>query len=256
MLSTTTPQWSSRLAFILAAAGSAVGLGNIWKFPYITGEYGGGAFVLVYLACIALIGVPVMMAEIVLGRKGRQSPINTMQALAQSEQASSWWRCIGWSGVIAGFLILSFYSVIAGWAFAYIPEALSGNLVGLDNTRSAALFGELTGSPWTLLGWHTAFMVLTAVVVLRGVQAGLERLVAVLMPALVGLLLVLVGYAMTSGHFMAGLDYLFSVNMQAVFYSCEAETCTFTAEPLLAALGHAFFTLSLGMGAILSLIHI
>ena len=252
MLSTTTPQWSSRLAFILAAAGSAVGLGNIWKFPYITGEYGGGAFVLVYLACIALIGVPVMMAEIVLGRKGRQSPINTMQALAQSEQASSWWRCIGWSGVIAGFLILSFYSVIAGWAFAYIPEALSGNLVGLDNTRSAALFGELTGSPWTLLGWHTAFMVLTAVVVLRGVQAGLERLVTVLMPALVGLLLVLVGYAMTSGHFMAGLDYLFSINMQAVFYSCEAEFCSFTAEPLLAALGHAFFTLSLGMGAIMA----
>ena len=120
----THPQWSTRFAFILAAAGSAVGLGNIWKFPYITGEYGGGAFVLVYLACIALIGVPVMMAEIVLGRKGRQSPINTMRGLAEAQQASPWWQCIGWFGVIAGFLILSFYSVVAGWALAYIPMGI------------------------------------------------------------------------------------------------------------------------------------
>ena len=249
---TTHPQWSTRFVFILAAAGSAVGLGNIWKFPYITGEYGGGAFVLVYLACIALIGVPVMMAEILLGRAGRQSPINTMRTLAQTQGTSSWWQCIGWFGVVAGFLILSFYSVIAGWALAYILEALSGNLQGLDKTSSAALFGQLTGSPLTLLGWHTLFMVLTALVVLRGVQAGLERLVTILMPALIALLILLVGYAMTSGKFIAGLEYLFSVNFQAVFYNCQAEVCTFTAEPLLAALGHAFFTLSLGMGAIMA----
>jgi NSS family neurotransmitter:Na+ symporter len=154
--------------------------------------------------------------------------------------------------VIAGFLILSFYSVIAGWALAYIPEALSGNLQSLDKTSSAALFGQLTESPLTLLGWHSLFMALTAFVVLRGVQAGLERLVTILMPALVALLILLVGYAMASGKFLAGLEYLFSVNFQAVFYNCQAETCTFTAEPLLAALGHAFFTLSLGMGAIMA----
>jgi neurotransmitter:Na+ symporter, NSS family len=109
-------EWSSRWVFILATVGSAVGLGNIWKFPYITGEYGGGAFVLVYLACIALIGLPIMMAEIMLGRRGRQSPINTMLSLSEEAGASRLWGLVGWSGVVAGFLILSYYSVIAGWA--------------------------------------------------------------------------------------------------------------------------------------------
>ncbi len=251
MATTTTPKLTSRIAFILLATGSAVGLGNIWKFPYITGEYGGGAFVLVYLACIALIGVPVMMAEIMLGREGRQSPIHTMRHLAKSQGATNRWQIVGWMGVIAGFLILSFYSVIAGWAFAYIPEAVSGNLNGLDKTTSGALFSELTTSPWTLLFWHSLFMLLTATVVARGVRNGLEKLVRILMPALAGLLILLVGYAMASGKFMQGLDYLFNVNFQAVFYTCQAETCNFTPEPLLAALGHAFFTLSLGMGAIM-----
>lgn len=251
MSTTRHPQWTTRFAFILAAAGSAVGLGNIWKFPYITGEYGGGAFVLVYLVCIALIGVPVMMAEILLGRQGRQSPIHTMRHLVRTQGAADGWQMIGWMGVVAGFLILSFYSVIAGWTLAYIPEALSGNLHGLDKASAGALFGELTGSPWTLLFWHSLFMLLTALVVLRGVRDGLERLVRILMPALVGLLILLVGYAMASGHFLQGIDYLFNVNLQAVFYTCQAETCTFTAEPLLVALGHAFFTLSLGMGAIM-----
>jgi len=108
-------EWSSRLAFVLAATGSAVGLGNIWKFPYITGENGGGAFVLVYLVCVAVIGIPIMMSEVLLGRRGRQSPINTMRALAEDEGRSRLWSLLGWSGVIAGFLILSYYSVIAGW---------------------------------------------------------------------------------------------------------------------------------------------
>jgi len=111
-------QWSSRWIFVLAATGSAVGLGNIWKFPYITGENGGGAFVLVYLLCIALIGIPVMMAEILLGRRGRKSPINTMAYLADAEKNSRLWVGLGWMGVIAGFLILSYYSVIAGWAMS------------------------------------------------------------------------------------------------------------------------------------------
>ncbi|MCU7866873.1 MAG: sodium-dependent transporter, partial [Candidatus Thiodiazotropha sp. (ex Lucinoma borealis)] len=109
-------QWSSRLVFILAATGSAVGLGNVWKFPYITGENGGGAFVIVYLLCIAVVGIPIMMAEIMLGRRGRQSPINTMATLSQEEGASKGWSLVGWSGVLAGFFILSYYSVIAGWA--------------------------------------------------------------------------------------------------------------------------------------------
>ncbi|MDX2425798.1 MAG: sodium-dependent transporter, partial [Cycloclasticus sp.] len=124
-------QWSSRFAFILAATGSAVGLGNIWKFPYIAGENGGGAFVIVYLLCILLIGVPIMMAEVVLGRRGRQSPINTMRDLAAEAKASPFWSWLGWLGVIAGFLILSYYSVIAGWAMAYVVRVASGVFEGV-----------------------------------------------------------------------------------------------------------------------------
>jgi NSS family neurotransmitter:Na+ symporter len=123
-------QWSTRLMFILAATGSAVGLGNIWKFPYITGENGGGTFVLVYLLCIALIGIPVMMAEVMLGRRGRQSPINTMKTLAEEEKRNVNWIWLGRMGMVAGFLILSYYSVIAGWAMSYIFRTASGVFVG------------------------------------------------------------------------------------------------------------------------------
>ena len=245
-------QWSSRLAFMLAAVGSAVGLGNIWKFPYIAGEYGGGAFVLVYLVCVALIGIPVMMAEILLGRRGRRSPINTMHELAAAEKASPLWGLVGWGGVLAGFLILSFYSVVAGWALAYILEAALGAFNGLDGERAGALFEALTASPGRLVFWHTVFMVMTMVVVAKGVRSGLERLVTWLMPLLFVLLAVLVGYAMAAGEFMRGLHFLFDVNFSKVFTTCnEAGVCEFTPEPMLVAMGHAFFTLSLGMGAIM-----
>jgi neurotransmitter:Na+ symporter, NSS family len=144
-------QWSTRLAFILAATGSAVGLGNIWRFPYIAGDNGGGAFVLVYLACILMVGLPIMMAEILLGRRGRQSPINTMLTVAREEGLSRGWGLMGWIGVLAGFLILSFYSVIAGWALAYVFKAGSGGFTGLDAEGSSALFGDMLGDPEALL---------------------------------------------------------------------------------------------------------
>ena len=118
--------WSSRWLFILAAAGSAVGLGNIWKFPYVVGESGGGAFVVVYLFCIALVGIPIMMAEVLIGRQGRQSPINTMRALVKEVDGSPGWTLIGWVGVFAGFLILSYYAVIAGWSMYYIVLMAQG----------------------------------------------------------------------------------------------------------------------------------
>ncbi len=144
--------WSSRLAFILAATGSAVGLGNIWKFPYITGENGGGAFVLVYLICIAVVGIPVMMAEIMLGRRGRQSPVYTMRTLAQESGASPYWQLVGWSGVVAGFLILSFYSVIAGWGLSYTLTAMAGSFVGIGSEESTTRFTHLVSNPGELLG--------------------------------------------------------------------------------------------------------
>ena len=248
-------QWSSRLAFILAATGSAVGLGNIWKSPYITGENGGGAFVLVYLLCVCLVGIPVMMAEIMLGRRGRQSPINAMEWLARSEGVSPHWRLLGWSGVVAGFLILSYYSVIAGWALAYVFRAVGGAFEGLGPEGVKALFDRFVGDPEALLAWHTIFMVLTMIVVARGVRSGLERAVTLLMPALFVLLLILVGYALSTGAFGQGLDFLFKPDFGKLLFHCEVvngrEHCEFSGSPVLIAMGHAFFTLSLGMGAIM-----
>jgi len=233
-------QWSSRLAFILAATGSAVGLGNIWKFPYIAGENGGGAFVLIYLLCIAVIGIPIMMAEVLIGRRGRQSPINTMRALAKEEGASRAWVLLGGAGVLAGFLILSYYSVIAGWALSYVFRTGSGLFEGLTADGVQAIFTNLVTDPERLLAWHTIFMIMTMVVVARGVSGGIEKAVKFLMPALFVLLFVLVGYALNSGGFEQGVVFLFQPDFSKI-----------TANGILIAMGHAFFTLSLGMGAIM-----
>ena len=231
-------QWSSRLVFILAATGSAVGLGNIWKFPYITGENGGGTFVLVYLLCIALIGVPIMIAEIMLGRRGRQSPINTMKTLAEEESRNKHWAWLGWMGMIAGFLILSYYSVIAGWAMSYVFRTGSGMFVGANADVVNSIFGDLVADPEKLLAWHTIFIVMSTIVVARGVKNGLETAVRYLMPSLFVLLLMIVAYAMTTGYFMEGVRFLFTPG-------------EISQEGVLTAMGHAFFTLSLGLGAIM-----
>lgn len=233
--------WKSRWLFILAATGSAVGLGNIWKFPYITGENGGGAFVLVYLLCISIIGIPVMIAEVSLGRLGRQSPINTMKTLAKNEGASPNWSIIGWMGAIAGFLILSFYSVIAGWALSYTVDMASGTFVKITPEASGNIFGGLLASPTELTIWHTAFMILTIGIVARGVNAGLEKAIKILMPVLFILLFILFGYALSSDGFSQGVDFMFSFNFSKL-----------TTESVMVALGHAFFTLSLGLGAIMA----
>ncbi len=233
--------WRSRWLFILAATGSAVGLGNIWKFPYITGENGGGAFVLVYLLCICLIGLPVMIAEVLLGRAGRQSPINTMSAIAKDQQVSSAWAGIGWMGAMSGFLILSFYSVIAGWALDYVFNTASGAFTGVTAQQSGELFSALLASPLTLLFWHSVFMFLTMAVVARGVNKGLEKAIQVLMPLLFVLLAVLLVYAFTLDGFWQGFDFLFSFDFSKL-----------SQDSVIVALGHAFFTLSLGMGAIMA----
>lgn len=238
-------QWSSRWAFIMAATGSAVGLGNIWKFPYMTGENGGAAFVLIYLLCVILVGVPIMMAEVLLGRRGRQNPINTMHTLALEENASKYWQLLGWMGVLAGFLILSFYNVVAGWTLAYIFRTGSGMFVDADAEFSARIFTELVSDPERLLAWHTTFMALTVIVISRGVKSGLEKTMRCLMPALVLLLLVMVGYAMSTERFIDGINYMFVPNFEKL-----ADKHLF-GDIFLPALGQAFFSLSLGMGAIM-----
>ncbi|MCW8956384.1 MAG: sodium-dependent transporter, partial [Gammaproteobacteria bacterium] len=213
---------------------------NIWKFPYITGENGGGAFVLVYLLCIAIIGIPIMMAEVLLGRRGRQSPINTMATLAKEEKRHRVWVSLGWMGVVAGFLILSYYSVIAGWALSYVFRTASGMFTGVTVDGVNSIFTLLVSDPERLLAWHTIFMVATIIVVARGVQHGLEKAVRYLMPSLFILLLVLVFYAGSTGFFMTGLEFLFTPDFSKL-----------SANSVLIAMGHAFFTLSLGMGAIM-----
>ncbi len=234
--------WSSRLMFILAAAGSAVGLGNIWRFPYLAGENGGGVFVLVYLGCIFLIGIPIMSAEILLGRAGRQSPINTMRDLTATSGANRLWQGVGWMGAIAGFMILSFYAVIAGWVISYIFQMGSGMFTGADANFVTSAFTSFTGNVWSVVGWHALFMATTIFITARGVGEGLETTVKYLMPALFVLLVVLVIYAATtSGHFMEGVSFLFSLNFEKFSWSA-----------VLSAMGQAFFTLSLGMGAIMA----
>ena len=253
-------EWSSRVTFILAAVGSAVGLGNVWKFPYITGEYGGGVFILAYLFCICLIGLPLMLAEIALGRRGKQSPVNTMLQLSQEAGASTAWSILGWSGMAAGCLILSYYSVIAGEVMAYSFRASSGifNHQTVDGIKG--IFTSLVSDPEKLLAWHTIFMALTVLAVARGVKGGIEKTVTFLMPALFALLIFLVFYGMTSGGFEQAIDFMFTPDADKFFYArselgdylmdAEGEK-VFTWKPMMVAMGHAFFTLSLGMGAIM-----
>ncbi len=233
--------WSSRFVFVLAASGSAVGLGNIWKFPYIAGENGGGAFVLLYLVCIALFGIPVMMSEVLLGRRGRSSPVSTMSALAVEENRSSSWGLLGILGVLTGFLILSYYSVIAGWTLAYVVKMGGGAFVDVSSDGVGAIFDGLVSSPGRLLFWHTLFLMLTMLVVVGGVKRGLEAAVRLLMPALVILILVVVVYAAFEGEFYAGFRFLFATDFSKLG----------SPGVVMKAMGHAFFTLSLGMGAIM-----
>ncbi|MDE1463792.1 sodium-dependent transporter [Spartinivicinus poritis] len=234
-------QWSTRLSFILAATGSAIGLGNIWKFPYITGENGGGAFVLVYLACILVIGIPLMMAEIMIGRRGQQSPPNAMASLAKEAGSNSLWKIVGWAGVIAGFLILSFYTVIAGWSVSYISVAADTTFVGKSPAEIGSMFESMLNDPTRLLTWSTLVILVTLFIVGKGVKSGLEKAVNILMPCLLVLIIVMVGYAMTTGHFMQGVSFLFNPDFSKL-----------SGESMLIALGHAFFTLSLASGAIMT----
>lgn len=233
--------WSSRLAFILAVTGSAVGLGNIWKFPYIAGEYGGGAFVLMYLVFVFAIGLPTMMAEILIGRRGRRNPVTTMQIVGEEEGGTQAWGLVGLMGVFAGIMILSYYSVVAGWALAYVPKAWTGAFAGATQAEVEAIFGGHVSAWKPMLGFHTLFMLMTVFVVARGVQRGLEQAVRILMPALVIMLLILLVYAIKNGDFAAAVDYMFTPKLDKL-----------NLEGTLVALGHALFTLSVGMGAVMA----
>ena len=237
-------QWSGKLGFILAASGSAIGLGNLWKFPYITHENNGGAFVLVYIACIALVGIPIMIAEVLIGRKTQLSPVGAFGVMAQGKPGGKMWRGVGFLGVIAGFTILSYYSVVAGWTIHYTWLALSGQLTEL--AANPEVLGNYFGGEFLADGgqqtlYHIMFMALTIGGVYFGVKRGIERVAKVLMPTLFVILVVLVIYSSTTSGFNEALHFLF-----------QPDFASLSKGAVLEALGHAFFTLSLGMGAMLT----
>ena len=231
-------QWSSRFGFILAATGSAVGLGNIWKFPYMTGVSGGSAFVLTYLLCITLIGVPILIMEWLIGRRAQQNPIQAMEFVARQEGRSPAWKVLGFVGILGAFLILSFYSVIGGWALDYLFLTGSGTFQGMTGKETGAVFEGFLANAGSLMLWHTVFMGLTVWIVAMGVTSGLERASRIMMPGLALVLLILVGYAaVATDSFGRAAAFLFTPDWSAI-----------NGQVVLAALGHAFFTLSLGMG--------
>jgi neurotransmitter:Na+ symporter, NSS family len=232
--------WKNRWTFMLATAGSAIGLGNIWKLPYMIGVNGGSAFVLVFLACIFFVGIPLMMTEILLGRRAQKNPLNGMQQLAQEAHASLLWKYLGGIGMGTGLLILGFYSVVGGWVLAYIVKAATGSFSQITASQSSANFDALLASPLILLGWHTLFMCMTMGVVARGVNSGLEKANNILIPALFAILLVLLGYSMSVGDMQAAYTFMFTPDFSKI-----------TPVAVLSALGHAFFSLSLGMGAVM-----
>ncbi len=232
-------QWGSKIGFILAAAGSAIGLGNIWKFPYITGQYGGAAFILIYLICTAIIGLPVLMAEVLIGRTTQKNPVGAFKKLSEG---SKFWTAIGGMGVAAGFIILSYYAVVAGWALGYIYQAASGVFYEFSKPEVAGqYFNSLISDTVWNVGYFVLFMALTMGVVYSGVKNGIERGSKIMMPVLFLLLIILVIRGVTLEGASAGIKYFLHPDWSHV-----------TGEAILAAMGQSFFTLSLGMGAMLT----
>ena len=232
--------WKGNSTFILAAAGSAVGLGNIWKFPYMVGSNGGSAFVIIYLLCILAIGLPVMASEVLIGKYGRKSPINSLKALAKENAISENWKYLGILGALAGILILSYYSVFAGMALSYIFNFFPS---GLENPSeySARYFSELSSSHWILIFWHSTFLMITCWIVAMGVVKGIGRSVSILMPFLFLFIILISFYSSYIGNFNETIFFLFKPDFSSI-----------TPEVVISAMGQAFFSLSIGMGAIMA----
>ncbi|NQS97404.1 MAG: sodium-dependent transporter [candidate division Zixibacteria bacterium] len=231
-------QWGTKIGFILAATGSAIGLGNIWKFPFITGMYGGAAFVLAYIVCIALIGFPVMIIEFAIGRKTQRNPVGAFEKLAPGTP----WFLAGGLGVAAGFVILSYYSVVAGWTLGYVFMAIADVFKNFTKPAEAGdYFANFAANPLFTIGTHLAFMALCVFVVIKGVKGGIERFSKIMMPVLLSIIIVLMIRGLTLPGAEKGLSFLFLPDFSKL-----------NGTTVLVALGHAFFTLSLGMGTMLT----
>lgn len=233
--------WSSNYLFLMASIGSTVGLSNIWRFTYLAGENGGGAFVLVYLLSLVIMGVPILAAEMLIGKRGGKSMVGTMDELSKKDGLSKKWRYFGWIAMVTVFLILSFYCVIAGWTLDYTITSLAGLLNNLDSQQSSDFYQQLLDNPWRMMAGQGVFVLATAWIVAKGIQDGLERSVSWMMPALFIILLLLVLYGMIFGEFGSALRFLFTPDFSKI-----------TPEVILAAFGQAFFSLGIGVGVMLT----
>ena len=253
------------MLFIFAATGSAVGLGNIWKFPWMTAESGGGAFVLIYILSVIFLALPIMCAEILIGKRGKQNPVNTLRTLSteasyytrdetdlslnrtvkvkkqfENNDLFSNWELVGWMGIAAGVLILSFYSVIAGWTLSYIIKSITGSFVLITATGSTAKFEAFISDPEKLILWHTLFMILTCYIVSKGIKSGIEKAIKFLIPGLFILLIGLAAHASTLSGFSDAMSYLFVADFDKI-----------NNTVILSAMSMAFFSLSIGMGSLM-----
>jgi len=233
--------WSSKHGFLLATIGGAVGLGNLWRFPYIAGDNGGGGFVLIYLGFVFLLGVPLMAGEMLLGRRGHRSPVNSIAALVHSENANRSWKSIGWISLLVPFIGLSYYAVVAAWALDYLMLATTGGFTGFDSTTSQETFNTRSAQPVYQIMLHGVFVAMTVWVVANGINKGIERASKVMMPALFAMIIALVIYGMVSADFSAAVDFLFRPDFSKV-----------TGQSVLIALGQALFSLGIGVGLMIT----
>lgn len=227
--------FGSKLGVILASAGSAVGLGNIWRFPYETGNHGGAAFILIYLGCILLLGLPIMIAEFLIGRHSQANTARAYQILAPGTQ----WRWVGRMGVLAGFPILGYYSVVAGWTLEYIFEAVSNSFAGKTPAEFISSFQSFSSNPWRPALWLTLFLLATHFIIVKGVEKGIEKSSKIMMPTLFIIILILVGCSVTLPGAGKGIEFLLKPDFSKV-----------DGNVFLGAMGQAFFSLSLGMGCL------
>ena len=238
---TSRGSWSSRPAFLLATIGGAVGLGNLWRFPYVAGEYGGGGFVFIYLAFVFLLGVPIMAGEMLLGRRGHRSPVNSIAVLVRDQGAHPFWRTIGWLSIIVPFVGLSYYAVVAAWAIDYLALAAGDAFAGFDGAEAGNTFNLRVDRPVYQALLHALFVGLTVWVVARGVNRGIERATRILMPALFAVMIALVAYGLVAGDVAAAARFLFNPDFSLL-----------TRESFLVALGQALFSLGIGVGLMIT----
>ena len=234
-------QWSSRWGFLMAAIGGAVGLGNIWRFPYITGENGGGAFVLIYLLAVFFVAIPILIAELQLGKRGHRDVVSGTEKVAVAAGKSPRWRLIGWLGLLAAFFVLTYYSVIAGQVLDFVMLSLTGNFSGVDPEVARLHFDALKDNPPRMILWHTVIMAITVAIVARGVSGGIEKAAKIMMPAFFVMLLGMFFFAMITGDSAGGFNYMFNFDFSKV-----------NETTVLLAIGQAFFSIGIGFGYMLA----